>query len=58
MIDNKKSKIIDSVQCLYGKKIAGACLINNVIFECNGLCSWDLCHSIHHEQGHSSKYRF
>ena len=39
----------------YMGKITGSCLIYHT-FNCNGLQSWDLYHSIHHEMGNSERY--
>ena len=47
---NRQQKRQNNQFVLYGK-ITGTCSIDH-------LQSWDLCHSIHHELGHSSRYRF
>ena len=44
---------------VYGRKITGACIVDHKsAVACSGLRSWDLCHSIHHELGRSSRYSF
>ena len=53
---DKKSKTSE-LYSAYTKNIY-RCSFNQSSLECNRLQSWDLCHSIHHELGHSSRYNF